>query len=116
MSIEAIFPILGSMAAISAPLIAYVIIKKNVSDDAIIDKVDMLLTEISTNPEMQKKVYTLGILLGNGIKNGVGIAGKGGKFKFEDIIGQGIGILFQNMMGKQGEPQTSNITDTSMTM
>lgn len=36
----------------------------------------------------QKALYTIGVLVGNGVKGGFGIKKGKGKFKFEDIIGQ----------------------------
>lgn len=58
-----------------------------------------LLDIVVTDTEMQKKVYVLGVLLGNGIKAGVGLAKKGGKFSLDGLISDGIGQLFEKGLG-----------------
>ena len=82
-----ISPIIGVLCgAIST----YVIAKRMINTDRIVDYAYAILDETMENVEMQKRVYGFGVLLGNGIKNGVGLSSKGGKFKFEDLIMQGI--------------------------
>jgi hypothetical protein len=66
----------------------------------------MILTNITTDEGLQKQIYAAGVLLGSGIAKGTGIQG-GGKFKFSDIIGQGLAGWFSNMMGRTKQ-QTEN--------
>lgn len=54
---------------------------------------------------MQKKVYVLGALLGNGIRQGVGINAKGGKLKIMDIVTQGISGFIQQFFDKNQNNQ-----------
>jgi hypothetical protein len=68
------------------------------SDEKIMDKVSMVLEEVVNNAEMQKQVYSLGVLLGSGIAQGTGIKA-GGKFKLQDLIMQGAGMFLQKFMG-----------------
>jgi len=81
----------------------YVIIKKTMNIDKILGISDVLLSEITQNTEMQKKVYVLGAILGNGIKSGMGILKGKGKFSFEGLIGNVIGNMFGG--NKQEQPQ-----------
>jgi hypothetical protein len=64
-----------------------------ISDDAIMNKLAMILENVTKDEGLQKHVYSIGVLLGSGIAKGTGIQG-GGKFKFTDIIGQGIAAWF----------------------
>lgn len=52
----------------------------------------------------QKAIYSIGILLGNAIKQGVGITGSGGKMKMENIIMQGIAGFIQGKLGAVVNP------------
>lgn len=75
------------------------VLKRMISDEKIMDKIDLILSNMVNDVEMQKKVYLLGTLLGSGIAKGSGIAGSGGKIKLEDVIAQGaaqfIGGMFK---------------------
>jgi hypothetical protein len=88
------------IGAIMSAFTTIVIIKLTVNSNKIIEISQDFLDEIAVNTELQRKIYILGVLLGNGIRSGIGIGGKGGKFKFEDVIGQGLATLFQSMFGK----------------
>lgn len=83
----------------------YAYAKSIVNTDTVLDIADEMLQELTQNVEMQKKVYFLGVILGNGIKKGIGIGGKGGKFKFEDLIGQALQGFLTNFMGGNQQPQ-----------
>lgn len=96
-----IYSLIGALMGGS---ITYVIAKRMLNTDKIIEISNELLTEITSDVEMQKKVYIVGAILGNGIKSGVGITGKGGKFKFEDVIGQALGSILGNIF-PQKEPE-----------
>lgn len=83
-------------------LVTYVIIKSMVKPEEIVEDI---MNFIVQDAEMQKKVFVLGAILGNGIKSGVGLNPRGGKFKFEDLIA---GALAQFFMPKtESEAQTS---------
>lgn len=84
-------------------LMTYVIGKKLTSTNRILDISDVLIDEITQNAEMQKKLYLVGVLIGNGIKAGVGLSKGRGKFKLEDLIGNAIGQMF--FKGGQGQEQ-----------
>ena len=76
-----------------------------VSDEKIMDKIDLILSNMVNDVEMQKKVYLLGTLLGSGIAKGSGIQGSG-KFKLEDVIAQGASAFIGNMFRQpQQTPQ-----------
>ena len=75
----------------------YVILKKTISDEAILDKIDLITDEIMKNDELQKKVYAIGALLGSGIAQGTGLQKKGGKFGLQELIMQ---IAGQWLAGK----------------
>jgi hypothetical protein len=73
--------------------------RRLISDDKIMDKIDMILTNVTSDTEIQKKIYVVGTLLGSAIAQGTGFKGAGGKFKLQDIVGMGIQGFIQKMMG-----------------
>lgn len=92
---------------------AYLALKKVVNRDFLLDLFDDLTSELLQDENSQKKLYAVGILLGNGIKNGVGLSPKGGKMKFEDLLMGGFAQLLQNgglggLFGGGGEGQPPN--------
>jgi len=44
----------------------------------------------------QKALYSIGALIGNGARTGIGLQTKTGKFKFQDLLGQIAGNYIQN--------------------
>lgn len=82
-------------------LMTYTIIKKTVNINYILEVSDVLLDELTQNTEMQKKMYLLGVLLGNGIKTGIGLTKGRGKFKMEDLIGMGMEYFFNRNKPQQ---------------
>ena len=87
----------GLIGALSGSIGAYVVAKKFLKPEIILDFSDVLLNELMQNVEYQKRIYVLGGLLGQGIKQGIGLPKTGGKFKIEDAIGALIGGFVQNI-------------------
>jgi hypothetical protein len=81
------------IGTLSGVLATWTLGKRMISDDAIMNKLAMILENVTKDEGLQKHVYSIGVLLGSGIAKGTGIQG-GGKFKFTDIIGQGIAAWF----------------------
>lgn len=94
----------GIIGALSGLLGTYVMGKHMLSDEKIMEKLDMVVTEVLNDVEFQKKVYTLGGLLGAGIMQGTGMK-SGGKFKLNDIIAQGIQAFISRMFPQQQQQQ-----------
>jgi hypothetical protein len=109
---ESILPIVatGIVGALSGILGTYALARHTFSDDKILEKVDLLLSEVAQNEEMQKKVYLVGGILGKGIRDGTGIANlvpgsgkrKGG---LEGIVMELIGGFIGNQFKGQGQGQ-----------
>jgi len=87
----------------------YVIIKKMTNIDRILDISDTLLNELTQNVEMQKKVYILGVLLGNGVKSGIGLSKGKGKFKLDDLIGMAISHFLGGDKEVAEQPSFDNV-------
>lgn len=97
--------VIGSLIGATA---TYVIAKRLLSFDRIMDIFEEVLTEVTTDVETQKKVYVVGGILGQGIKSGLGMTGKRGKFKLEDVASEAIGGFIQNFFQRKqqsGQPQ-----------
>ena len=84
------------------------------SDENIMNKLEMILQNVSSDEGLQKQIYSVGVLFGSGIAKGTGIQG-GGKFKFTDIIGQGIAGWVQGMMGGKAQQQTEQNMNPALT-
>jgi len=89
---------------------AYIAFKTMLKTDKILDIsediVSNTLNNMLTDVEMQKQVYSMGILLGNGLKTGLGLKQGRGKFKMDDLIGLGAQWFFNKMGGPTQNPQT----------
>ena len=82
---------------------------------------ESILDTSLNDTELQKKIYSLGVLAGSGAKQGIGIGNTGGgKFKMSNLIAIGaakfLGLDLGGMMGggqaqpqQQTPPQDSNI-------
>jgi len=75
----------------------------DISEDVIKNAFDMLFKDV----EMQKQVYSVGVLFGNGLKTGLGLQKTGGKHKMEDLVQQGIGAFLSNIVGRIGQRSQS---------
>jgi hypothetical protein len=90
-----------AIGCILAPIMTYAILKRTMKTEKILEISDELLTEITSNVEMQKKVYLIGVLVGKGIIDATGMKTGGGKFKLDNVIGQGIGMFIEQMFSGQ---------------
>jgi|SRR3972149_735720 len=100
-----------TMVIVNTAIFAYVYLKVVKNHDFYLDLMDDILDYAAKDEESLKKVWTIGSVLGNGLKTGLGvdkIVQKNGKFKMDDIIGLGI----QYFMGKI-MPQTDNSLNNS---
>lgn len=66
---------------------------------------------ITTNENVQKRLYYTGAVLGNGFKQGFGIMGKGGKFKWEDFAAQVLPGILGKVFGS--EPSASGVASSN---
>ena len=92
-------------------LITYGIVKKLTNVEYILEISDVLLDEITQNIDMQKKVYSVGVLFGNGIKTGVGLTKGKGKFKLDDIVAMGVSHFLGKIIGGQKGSEPSSTVE-----
>lgn len=91
--------IIGSLCGIIG---TYAILKKHFKPLEITeDLIDFIVSDV----EMQKKVFLLGAILGNGIKSGIGLNPRKGKFRFEDLIGMALQQFFLKNPNQSGIPE-----------
>jgi len=71
--------IVSGISIVLGPLMTYVIAKKLIKDQK--DEVLDTFEDYIASPEGQQSIYTLGVLFGKGIQQGIGLKGKlkGGK-------------------------------------
>ena len=107
------------MSIISA-FIVYYLFKKTAKKEVETIKKD-LKNEISgwLNSETgQKAIYSIGALIGNGAKAGIGMKNTSGKFKWDNLLGQIVGTYVQNKVipslgGLSGQTNTSTVKPSS---
>jgi len=76
------------LLAIASPAIAVLgtyIMGKRLMKNAI-DEVEDLIFSIPQSEDGAKLLFSIGGLVGNGIKSGVGLNPRGGKFKWQDLL------------------------------
>jgi len=95
----------GALGATIALKIAFKTINiPEIIEEGAINLMDTVLTET----EMQKRVYQIGLLVGSGIRQGVGIGKGSGKFGFDQILQKGLAMIFGKVLqGNQKEEQTT---------
>lgn len=105
--------LLGVLVVLNGGIVYYAYRKLNNLDTLFYGMAKNFFNEISTNEGLQKNIYTLGALIGNGAISGAGInKPSSGKFKLQDVIGQVIGQFIQSKIslpGTPGEQPTQNI-------
>ena len=95
---DIVLPIISAViGAFSGTLGAYVIAKKMLNTDSLMEKIDELTDAVLTNEQMQRKIYTIGAIVGKGIADGTGIMNKipSGRGK-----GGIVGSIIQGILGK----------------
>jgi hypothetical protein len=88
-------------------------VKKEITP-IVLDTASDVLATIKENPAMQQDIFTVGAVLGKGIRYGFGdiMGGKGaGKLKMEDIVGMGIQAILPGVLGKLGGQVGSTIAE-----
>ena len=93
----AIFLVIGWVIPVIS---GYVLFKTGCLNAKIQEIVYESVSEVAENEDLQKKVYVIGALLGNGIKHGIGMNVKGGKFKISDIVSEGVGAFMRHIFSK----------------
>jgi hypothetical protein len=68
-----------------------------------------LFEKLITSEDGQKQLYSLGALIGNGIKTGMGISKPSGKRGFNDIIAEIASAFIQGKFKQSETPETSPI-------
>jgi hypothetical protein len=97
----------AAIIALSVVLLVYWLLKSHKIEDVITNSIENVIRDVSEDVELQKKLYQLGGIMGNGVKAGVGLTTKGGKFKFEDLA---MGLLSKYLVGNQEQPINSEKT------
>ena len=95
----------------------FYILKVHIIEDIITSSLENLIMDAETNEELQKKVYTIGALLGNGIAAGSGMSKSlkgGGKLTLNSVIAEIAGNWIQQRQFNTS-PSPSQPTPTPST-
>lgn len=96
---------------------AYVMVKKTLKVEKFAEIAEILISDSLSDAEFQKVVKEIGVMFGQGLAQSVGVGGKGGKFKLEDIIGlvvmRYLGGGMPQILGNVEAPPSSPPQNTS---
>ena len=85
----------GAIAGLTVSIPLYFMFRKINFQDIFVNAIEDFFEDVSKDEKLRQNVYSLGVLLGNGAKSGVGLQRRGGKFGLQDLILQGIGAYMQ---------------------
>ena len=109
---EIVLAVIGVVSGFIGVTVGFFFIKNKLKNEAsamILDLIDELtpeLPKILAKDEVRQFIYSLGVLAGNGAKAGaLGGISKGGKFRFEDILGGLIQAGANRFLGGGGGEQ-----------
>lgn len=91
----------GAISGLSAGIVGYLLL--NHTKKALKTELEAWLN----SEKGQKAIYQIGVLLGNAIKQGVGLQTKGGSLKLDNLIGQAIAGFIQNRFNLGGQQDLS---------
>ena len=116
--------VIGSISGlfgIISMILGIIIIKRtvknmifDVADELINEQIDIRKADVEKwiNSETgQKAFYSVGALIGNGAKAGIGLSGGRGKFKSEDVVAQIAGSFIENRFPMKNNGDT-NVPNT----
>jgi hypothetical protein len=86
----------GAITGLIVLIGAYYVVKTGKIEEIVMDSVENLLSDVGNNESLQKSIYTIGALIGNGVKSGVGLQKRGGKMSLTDLIVQSVAGRFLN--------------------
>lgn len=104
------YAVINSVITILSAFIVYYLFEKKAEKTINFYK-NQLKNEAETwlNSESgQKAIYSIGAIIGNGAKAGIGIKTSGGKFKFENLIAEIAGRFIQDRISPN-IPQESQV-------
>lgn len=71
---ELALPLIGTiLGCFSGGVLTYAIGKRMLSDEKILEKLDMIVDEYSQSEESMTKLYKIGAIFGKGLRDGIGI-------------------------------------------
>jgi hypothetical protein len=97
--------IIGTISVLLSALVTYAIVKYSTRDEAILDKIEVIFDAMSSSPELQQKIYTIGGILGSGIARGAGLQKAAGKRGIEGMIVELLGSYFLKGRMPESQPQ-----------
>lgn len=93
------YAVIGFLGVFSGVFTTTYILWRLKKDSFFEEIVENIINDVSTDPELQKNLYSIGGLVGQGAKVGMGLtATRGGKFKLEDILLQLVGNWAQGVV------------------
>lgn len=96
----------GVIASICLLVGLYIMLKTGLFSSEMDKLINNFLVKAQNDTELQKRLFAIGGIIGQGIKTGAGINAKGGKFKIENLLGEVAGKwIEQTFLGGSGQQQ-----------
>jgi len=89
-----VYAAISALSSLCSGIMTYVIAKKLTGTDSLMQKFDEIVSEVRDSPELQQKIASLGMIIGVGIKQGVGLGKGTGKRNIEGAIVEGLMNMF----------------------
>lgn len=84
----------GAIAGIIVVAGIYLTLRSHKLEEIVTNSIENLLEDVGNNESLQKNLYTVGALIGNGVKSGVGLQKRGGKMSITDLVIQALAGKF----------------------
>jgi hypothetical protein len=99
-----VYAAISALSGLCGGIMTYVIAKHLTGTGNLMQKLDEILSRIRDSPETQQKIASLGLLVGAGIKQGVGLGRGVGKKSLENTIVEGLmGYFMPKLAGTPAE-------------
>lgn len=89
---ETVISIIGALAVVLPTLLYFrhtvATLKKEFSMKKVTETVFEIIDNVTADEEFQKRLYTLGVIVGSGAMKGTGFQKGSGKFSISDLIGK----------------------------
>lgn len=88
----------------------YIALRSGKLEEILVNTINICLEDFTNDEKLQKSLYTVGVLIGNGVKAGVGLQKRGGKMSLTDLIVQSVAgkFLNQSTIGSETVKSTSD--------
>lgn len=97
----------GIVAGLIVAIPVYLMFRRLNFETILRNSVEDIIEDVSNDEKLQRNIYNMGVLLGNGAKGGLGLSRGKGKFSLTDLIMNAAGQFIEKKMGSSTESNKS---------